>query len=336
MAALERLLAGPALRQLDSPGPDGCTPLHVAARLGHLATAEALLQAGADASARDAAGGATPLHCAAAAQDGPMVQLLLNHGAHAAACNRVGHTALHSAAASCLPGEASAALLALARRAPPLLGRAAGAPSGDLPLHLLCRLPQERCLPTLQAIASGGLLAAELLSSANGGGWTPLALAAAAGSAAVVELLLGCGASPLPECCPACSRSGQAAGNGVQCGSGLPCHQGQAAAACTCPLAAAAAAAPDYSCLLALLQAGASAKQLSCAVLEQACRRGRLDVAGALLAAGLRPSGVEAQQLLLVAVEREDGGMLAALLHQGERGVAFLQFGFEVGNQGWC
>lgn len=315
-AALERLLSGAALRLLDSPSPDGFTPLHLAARLGHAAAAEALLLAGADASAGDAACGATPLHLAAAAQDAPMVQLLLNHGADAAAPDRAGRTAHHSAAASCRPGSASAALLCLARRAPHVLGQPAGAPGSDAPLHLLCRLPQECCLPTLQALAGGGLLSAQLLCSANGGAWTPLALAAAAGSAAVVELLLSCGASPAAGCCPACNAAGQAGSSGSRYGSGMRSQQGQAGGACTCPLAAAAAV-PDYGCLLALLRAGASAARLGCGVLDQACQRGRLDVAAALLAAGLRPSGAEGQRLLLAAVEQGDDGMLEALLCHG-------------------
>ncbi len=312
-AALRRLLAGgAAAQQLDAPEPEsGRTPLHIAASLGHLAAAEALLLAGADANAGDATSGAAPLHSAAEAGDAAMVQLLLNHGADAAACDRSGRTACHSAAAGCSAGSASAALLCLARAAPRLLSLEAHSCCGNTPLHVLCCLPEAQCLPNLQALASCGLLTAAALDIANAAGWTPLALSAAAGSAAVVELLLRCGASPSPS-----STSQPAYGSEQQHGTQQYSLQ-QTARVQVYPLGAAAAGG-HYSCLLPLLRAGAGASRLSCCVLEQACRRGRADVAAALLAAGLPVSGAEAQQLLLVAVERGDEALLAALLAHGE------------------
>ena len=311
-AALRRLLAGAAAaQQLDAPGPLGRTPLHLAASLSHLAAAELLLLAGADANASDAASGALPLHSAAEADDAAMVQLLLNHGADVAAWDSHGRTACHSAAASCSADSAGAALLCLARRAPRLLGQRAHGVGGGTPLHLLCRLPEARCLPSLRALVSSGLLAAAALDTANDAGQTPLALAAAAGSKTVMALLLRSGASLAPSsiCGYVCSSRTQ---------HSAPQHRSkQAVGSCACPLRAAAAG-RHYGCLLALLRAGARASQLSCDVLEQVCQHGRADVASALLDAGLRLSSAEAQPLLLAAVEREDEALLAALLANGE------------------
>lgn len=56
------------------------TPLHVAARIGHVDFAENLLAAGADVDSK-AAEGRTPLHLAAATGQIPMVDFLLNAGA---------------------------------------------------------------------------------------------------------------------------------------------------------------------------------------------------------------------------------------------------------------
>lgn len=312
-AAVRRLLAGPtAARQLDQPGPDGCTPLHVAANSGHLDAAELLLLAGADANAGDAATGAAPLHSAAAAGDAHMVQLLLNHGADAAACDRQGRTACHRAAACCSAGSANGTLLRLARHAPRLLGQQALSGSGDTPLLVLCRLPEGRCLPSLQDLASCGLLTDAALNTADAAGQTPLACAAAAGSVAVVELLLCCGARPSPSSpCRHARGCGRAQRNTAQ--GGLL----QAADLCVCPLGAAAASG-QYGCLLALLRAGAGAGQLSSIVLQRACQLGRADVAAALLRAGLQVRNTEAHQLLLVAVERGDEALLDALLGNGE------------------
>lgn len=86
---------------------------------------------------------------------------------------------------------------------------------------------------------------------------------------------------------------------------------------CACPL-------PSARCCSRpplRLQAGSNVSQLSCGVMEQACQHGRADAAAALLSAGLRLSSAEAQRLLLAALERRDGALMAALLDGGE-GVA--------------
>ncbi|PRW56848.1 ankyrin repeat and kinase domain-containing 1-like [Chlorella sorokiniana] len=246
-----------------------------------------------------------------------MVQLLLNHGADVAACDSHGRTACHTAATHCSPASASAALLCLARRAPRLLGQGAHGAGGDTPIHVLCRLPEAGCLPSLRALASGGLLTGAALGTANAAGQTPLALVAAVGSVAVVELLLRSGASPAPPspCPPPCRGFDQPCGSRQRHSTAQHDAQ-QSPKPSACPLGAAAAGG-HYGCLLALLWAGASASQLSCSVLEQACQQGRADVAATLLAAGLALSSGEAQRLLLVAVERGDEALLAALLGGG-------------------
>ncbi|MBN8728765.1 MAG: ankyrin repeat domain-containing protein [Xanthomonadales bacterium] len=98
----------PAVRTLLSHGvaPDlplagGATTLALAAALGEVAIAQALLEAGADANAADAAG-QVPLHAAAQfafAQGDPatafaMVDLLVGHGARVEACNQAGQDVL--------------------------------------------------------------------------------------------------------------------------------------------------------------------------------------------------------------------------------------------------
>ena len=85
-ATIERLLVrDPSL--LDGHSPDGWTVLHLAVHFGHVETAQAILGAGADVTARsDNALANQPLH-AAAAGSSPVTtaRLLLDHGADAAA-----------------------------------------------------------------------------------------------------------------------------------------------------------------------------------------------------------------------------------------------------------
>ena len=81
-------LAAPAIQKADA---DGNTPLHLAVLRGDAGAVEALLKAGADASAVNAAG-ATPLHYAAANER--IVTALLAHGAPVNAVSKLAHTPL--------------------------------------------------------------------------------------------------------------------------------------------------------------------------------------------------------------------------------------------------
>ena len=118
------------------------TALHLAAGIGQEAVARLLLKRGADVAARTHGGGATPLHAAARGGHLPLLACLLDSGAplHATTCE--GHTALHVAAHA---GQASAVQLLIARGAVDaasvsledsmmlLTGRARALAAGELP-----------------------------------------------------------------------------------------------------------------------------------------------------------------------------------------------------------
>jgi ankyrin repeat protein len=77
-------------------GPEGQTPLHMAARRGNLAVAEALLNGGASLEARDTKGEA-PLRRAVNCGHPDFVALLLAHGADVNTRDRHGRTPLQAA-----------------------------------------------------------------------------------------------------------------------------------------------------------------------------------------------------------------------------------------------
>ena len=62
--------------------PDGATPLHFAARLGHVKVAAVLLAHGADINAAEGESKLTPLHWAASYGRSKVVALLLTHNAN--------------------------------------------------------------------------------------------------------------------------------------------------------------------------------------------------------------------------------------------------------------
>lgn len=97
----------------------GCAPLHVAARLGHLEAAEALLDREADANVSDALGG-RPLHVAATRCDARCVSLLLRSRA-ATSCQRsdTGITPMELVPAGHADRARVANLLAAYARPPP-------------------------------------------------------------------------------------------------------------------------------------------------------------------------------------------------------------------------
>jgi ankyrin repeat protein len=77
---------------------DGWTPLHLACFFGQPVIAEALMEQGADVSARSLNSMKnTPLHAAAAGRSKEAVQALLEHGADVNARQEGGWTALHAA-----------------------------------------------------------------------------------------------------------------------------------------------------------------------------------------------------------------------------------------------
>jgi len=96
-AVRAHLDADPALANARSP--DGFTPLHFAAFFGDAATAQLLLERGADPRAVAANSlRVTPLHSAAAARNADVAHLVLDAGADPNARENGGYTPLHTAA----------------------------------------------------------------------------------------------------------------------------------------------------------------------------------------------------------------------------------------------
>ena len=94
---LELLLDNPALARAYSH--DGWTPLHLACFFGQPDLAAALIEKGADVSARSRNAMAnTPLHAAVAGRNRGAVRSLLEHGADVNARQEGGWTALHAVA----------------------------------------------------------------------------------------------------------------------------------------------------------------------------------------------------------------------------------------------
>eukprot|EP00892_Ulva_mutabilis_P006715 jgi/Ulvmu1/4415/UM002_0140.1 len=79
-------------------GHSGYTPLHYAARAGHVNACKLLLQHGASVNAKTTLGRASSLHRAAFAGHINVVKLLVEHGADLCARDADGETALHKAA----------------------------------------------------------------------------------------------------------------------------------------------------------------------------------------------------------------------------------------------
>ncbi|DBB18154.1 hypothetical protein WJX82_010938 [Trebouxia sp. C0006] len=81
-----------------SEGGIGYTPLHYAARAGHLGAVRLLLARGADPNRTTRAGGATALHRACYMGHTAVAEALIASGCDAAVADSDGHTALHKAA----------------------------------------------------------------------------------------------------------------------------------------------------------------------------------------------------------------------------------------------
>lgn len=93
-------------------GRSGYTPLHFAAREGHLEVVQLLIERGAHIDAQTTAGGATPLHRAAFMGRTDVVKALLNGGADPTIRDADGQTALHKANAQSRASVASVLLQA--------------------------------------------------------------------------------------------------------------------------------------------------------------------------------------------------------------------------------
>jgi ankyrin repeat protein len=160
----------------------GSTPLHLAARSGGADTVQALLGAGANASAKNDLG-VTPLHSAVDAADTRTIELLLSRGADVNAADVRGRTPLHWAAKLRSDSDRVIALLVGRQAKPDLADK-----QGRTPLHVAAEAGNDGAARAL-------LAAGAKPGAADRMGVTPLHLAASGDKARVVELLLNRGAT---------------------------------------------------------------------------------------------------------------------------------------------
>jgi uncharacterized protein len=198
-------------KAINAPQPDGTTALHWAVRRDDLATAGALIEAGADVMAATRYG-ITPMNLAAMNGNAAMIRLLLDAGADPNTSTPSGETALMTAART---GKVDAVGLLLDRGAninaketehaqtalmwavienhrnvvELLLGRGA-----DINARTNVTMPKGEYVPARAGGASGtGIVRQRALPTPNGG-MTPLLFAVRDGNAAMARLLLDRGA----------------------------------------------------------------------------------------------------------------------------------------------
>jgi uncharacterized protein len=197
--------------QVNTPQADGTTALHWAVRHNDLATAGALIQAGADVKGATRYG-VTPMALAATNGSAAMIRMLLDGGADVNSANPGGETALMTAART---GSEDAVSLLLDRGANVnakdalhaqtalmwavienhasmvklLLSRGA-----DINAHTTVTTPKGEYVPARPAAASGtGIIRQRALPTADGG-MTPLLFAIRDGNLEMTRLLLERGA----------------------------------------------------------------------------------------------------------------------------------------------
>jgi len=158
---------------VNAPGPDGKTWLHLAAADGNVTRVEWLLAKGSRLEARDA-NGDTPLHLAALLGRDEVISLLIDKGADVNTHDCNGTTPLYAAG---MRADPSTLELLIAH------GADVNAPSesGQTPLHRVVRLGHVRSIELL--LLSGGDANAR-----DSDGLTPLALAMALGDDAVLDV----------------------------------------------------------------------------------------------------------------------------------------------------
>jgi uncharacterized protein len=191
--------------------PDGTTPLHWAARQDDLATAGALIKAGADVKAANRYG-VTPIALAAMNGSAAMIRLLLDAGVDPNSANPGGETVLMTAART---GKLDAVKLLLDRGAnvnakddlhgqTPLMWATLEnhadmvdlllARGADINAHTKVTITKGEYVPARPAAASGnGIIRQRALPTPNGG-MTPLLFAIRDGNAEMMRLLLDRGA----------------------------------------------------------------------------------------------------------------------------------------------
>ena len=167
---------------VDAPDEEGVTALLVSASAGHSKVVKALIAAGADINSTDA-DGMSALFMAAENSDRATVKLLLDAGADATILDNEGSSCLHAAASV---GHVPIMQMMLQEG----LEASATNQAGDQPLHWLSRYASAAATQLLLTNGGG-------VNAPNNHKYTPLLLCGKRGCAGAVKALLDAGADPL-------------------------------------------------------------------------------------------------------------------------------------------